>query len=613
MANTASGNKVTRIYSNFRGVDFRGDEINLMRSPDSLNMWKDYKETDSIRTRPALEGSYSFYNTIWGVFFYTDTKHGTERKLIHCGDKLLEDIDGRCLPKTHNNSTNYLDDYIAVNKAKSKAFIYDNNWYFKDGLKYYVYDGDVMKEVEGYVPTTSIGSSPSGGGRKAHEDVNLLTGRRINTFLADGKSFDFHLDTTNIDKDFEPVIYVNGLNTGFEYSVNEEEGIVTIYSPVYDENGEKTEEKNAISSVYTDGQDNISIEFSKTIEGYREKIDECTLLEVFDNRVFFSGNSKYPNYVWHCSLDNPAYCSDLDYYIEGLDTARVTGLVAGNNALWVFKEPSQSNTSIYYHTPAMEGSYGKVYPSTHSNISLGCVGGAINFNDDIVFFSQRGMEGVHADIDTEQAVSHRSSLVDRKLLAEADYKNMVLVEWEGYLLCFVGNKAYLADSRATFSNENHFEYEWFYWEFDVNITCAIVNDGILYVGAKDSNGKSQVYSFTDSKSAVESYWVTPKDKFKYPQRMKTTNKRGCTVDAKTLSKDGSITIYAKTDKNESFTDGTDGTDNTLINTYTNVGDYFVSRIKRKKFKDIQLKFYSETRFSLESATLECYIGGYIKR
>ena len=48
-------NLISRIYSNFRGVDFRGEEINLVRSPDSLNMWKDYKETESIRTRPGKE------------------------------------------------------------------------------------------------------------------------------------------------------------------------------------------------------------------------------------------------------------------------------------------------------------------------------------------------------------------------------------------------------------------------------------------------------------------------------------------------------------------------------------------------------------------------------
>ena len=43
---------VTRVYGGFRGVDFRGEEVNLSRSPDCLNVWKDYKDVDGIRTRP---------------------------------------------------------------------------------------------------------------------------------------------------------------------------------------------------------------------------------------------------------------------------------------------------------------------------------------------------------------------------------------------------------------------------------------------------------------------------------------------------------------------------------------------------------------------------------
>ena len=103
---------------------------------------------------------------------------------------------------------------------------------------------------------------------------------------------------------------------------------------------------------------------------------------------------------------------------------------------------------------------------------------------------------------------------------------------------------------------------------------------------------------TDTECDVKSYWTTPIDKFKHPQYLKTTNKRGCVVEAL-----GDLAVYVKTDKE----------DWSLVETYENVTDYFVSRIKRKKFKDIQLKFYSDTRFSLETATLECYIGGYIKR
>ena len=46
---------VTRAYGGFRGADFRGEEINLVRSPDCLNVYKDYKKTESIRTRPSLK------------------------------------------------------------------------------------------------------------------------------------------------------------------------------------------------------------------------------------------------------------------------------------------------------------------------------------------------------------------------------------------------------------------------------------------------------------------------------------------------------------------------------------------------------------------------------
>jgi hypothetical protein len=203
------------------------------------------------------------------------------------------------------------------------------------------------------------------------------------------------------------------------------------------------------------------------------------------------------------------------------------------------------------------------------------------------------MEGISGDITTEQVVDHRSSLVDRKLIAQSKYRDMVLQEWNGYLCVFIGNKVFLADSRSVFTFDDHIEYEWFYWELDKEVLCACVENGILYVGTT-----AGVYSFTDNEKYLESYWVTPKDKFKQPHRLKTTNKRGCVGEAM-----GDIVVYAKVED----------TDFEHIGTFENVMDYFVCRIKRKKFKDIQLKFYSTTRFSLESVTLEAYVGGYIKR
>lgn len=556
----STGDLITRVYSNFRGVDFRGEEINLRRSPDSLNVWKDYKETDSIRTRPGMELNVSFSSPVYGIFFYKGFM------LVHSGNKLY---------KVENGNKTVL--YGQLKSSKSNGFIYENIWYFLCAGDYLQYDGSTIKAVEGYVPTTSIARKPSGGGTK-YQDVNMLSDRRINTFLADGSSNVFYLDAENIDSDFSPIVKVED-KVVTNYSVDFAKGKIIIFE--------------VISEPLTDGQDNVSIEFKKTVSGYRESILNCTMLQVFDNRVFFSGNKEYPNVVWHCSLNDPSYVSDLDYYREGMDTAQVKGMVAGNNALWVFREPSDANTNVFYHTPTLDDEYGKIYPSAHSSITIGCVGKAINFNDDIVFFSERGMEGISGDITTEQVAAHRSSLVDRKLIAEADYQNMILEEWEGYLLVFIGDKVYLADSRTAFTNENHIEYDWFYWQLEKKVFSTRVHDGILYLGTGDG-----VYTLTDQTSNVESYWTTPKDKFKYPHKLKTTNKRGCVAEAT-----GDITVYAKVEDTEFE----------LIGTFENVTDYFVSRIKRKKFKDIQLKFHSNTRFSLETVSLEAWIGGYIKR
>lgn len=559
---------VTRVYGNFRGADFRGEEINLVRSPDCLNVWKDYKETESIRTRPDMELMESFDEAVYGVFFY---KAGTtEMCFVHSGTKLY---------KIANGETTVLKE--GLNPTRSDAFVYNNTWYFKDGANYIQYDGIEVKDVVGYVPTTSINRKPEGGGLVKHK-VNFLTGRRINTFLADGESKEYFLDGQDIDTDFEPIVKVNDAVVS-DYTVDYKAGKITFNTAP---NAPKTDGK-------TDGQDNVSVEFSKTIDGYADRIKKCTLLQMFDNRVFFSGNKEFPNKIWHSSLDEPSYCADDDYYNEGLDTAEVKGMVAGNNALWVFREPSQANTTVFYHTPTIDSVYGKIYPNTHSSIATGCIGKAINFNDDIVFFSDRGMEGISGDVTAEQVIAHRSTLVDRKLISETNYKDMILEEWEGYLLVIIDDKVYLADSRSAFTNEDHIEYEWFYWEFGNKITCAKVNNGILYLGTEDG-----VYTLTNTTNAVESYWVTPKDKFNYPHKLKTSNKRGCVGEAT-----GDISVYAKLED----------TDFELIGSYENITDYFVSRIKRKKFKDIQLKFHSQTRFSLETATLECFIGGYIKR
>ena len=553
---------VSRIYGGFRGADFRGDEVNLSRSPDLLNVWKDYKETESIRTRPSMRMHFPVTHKTWGIFSFRGSL------MVH---------DGAMLKWLKPEGTKTI--YTGLNQAPSQAFVYDDLFYIMDGKRYLVFDGETINDVVGYIPTTTIARKPMGGGER-HEDVNMLSDYRINTFLADGVSFSFFLDSFNIDSDYAPIV-----------KINDEVVDQTTYTVDYAE-GKIVFTNTPPEPPLTDGQDNVWVQFKKAVPQYKAAIMGCSMLQVFDNRVFFSGNPDHPSMVWHCSLHDPTYIQDLDYYQEGMDEARVTGMVAGNNALWVFREPSEANTTVFYHTPTTDEEYGKIYPSVHSSVSVGCIGKAINFGDDIVFFSDRGMEGISGDVTTEQAVAHRSSLVDRKLTTEGAYRDMVLAEWEGYLLVFISDKAYLADSRTMFQNGNHGESEWFYWQMDREVLCAFVKDGVLYLGCEDG-----VYTL-DGEDSVEAYFVTAKDKFDAPHKLKTTNKRGCVGEGT-----GDLTVLAKTE----------ATDFEEVERFDGVRDYFVCRLKRKKFKDLQIKIHSMTRFSLETVTMECFIGGYIKR
>lgn len=563
-----SGSLITRKYRSFRGVDFsnRKDEVSLYRSPDALNVWKNYKNSSgkAIETRPDIELVKEFTDNIFGLYFFN--YNGSTHRIVHAGTKLYD-----------NDKVIY----SKMAEHKSQSFIYEKSLYIKDGASYLVYDGSTVKEVEGFIPTTTISRSPSGGGT-VYQDVNLLTGVRKNSFVADGAERKYVCDTETFDSGYKVRVWVNGkeLTEGFT-------AYTSTATVIFD---------TAPTEPDTVGQDNVIIQFKKDIAGYRDKIDKCTLLEVFDNRVFFSGNPDYPNMLWHCSLEDPTYCSDLDYYTEGVDDSAIKALVSGNNALWVMKEPGQSNTTIFYHTPTIDDELGKVYPSTHSSISTGCVNTGVNFNDDICFFSERGLEGISGDVTTEQILGHRSTLIDNRLLNETNYKNLILEEWNGYLLVIVDNHIYLADSREKTTINDHVEYEWFYWEFNMNITSTRVKDGVLYLC---TDKKIYSLSNTSKNREVEAYWTTFEDEFNYPQYQKITNKKGCVVDLE----GSSVTISAKVD-NKSFE---------TIKTFTETKGYIVPRVKKKKWKSIQLKVGSRRPFELYSATLESYIGSYIKR
>lgn len=615
-----TGAKVTRVYSGFRGVDFRSEECDLTRSPDALNVWRNYKKTSGIETRPALKHICGTPKTIRDMIWFGDKLYYSTSEGYY-SDVVLDENGN------HDNTgdeTHDIGDHGCF-------FIFDGSLYILGSEDYVKLAGD--GESEPYIPTTSVGALPDGTGRKTNQDVNMLTPYRINTFCGDGKQTKFYLDAQDIESVSEPYITINGENPFKDKPLIKTEEYATHRAYYYSEYDEGY--KDAVDVYFFDGivdirvegeappepatagRDNVSIKFNKPVKDTdgndinKEKILGCTIVEEFDNRIFLSGNPNYPNLVFHSSLNNPMYFSDTDVYEDGKDDGYIRAMVSGNNALWVFRDTDKGR-GVYYHTASFDEQYGKVYPVVHSNVPTGCVGGAINFLDDIVFFSQNGMESISQNITAEQFATHKSSLVDRLMVGNPKYKEMVFAEWEDYLLVCMGTDVFLADSRAIMANEGHYEYEWYHWNLGkYNIKCAAVKDGILYIGTDgdDAEGasKGHIYSIdinshkdlhADGEAAIESYWTTPKDKFYAPNKVKNTNKKGCIIECT-----GDLTVSSKVDDGNGFDEG---------DTFTGVNDHIVTKIKRKKFKDMQLKFTSTTDFTLESATLEAFVGSYIK-
>lgn len=613
-------NMMTRLYSNLAGCDFTNDpaKVALTRSPNCVNMYKDYEDTQGncVQTRSGFKNLFNItyddnseliYPKINSMFLY---QIGNQKKLvIHAGEKLI--VWNYPAGKSFKIIYNYM------NNARSSYVIFDDKLYINDGLNYLVYDGNYLKNVaeDAFIPTTTISRLPSGGGT-LYQDVNLLTGKRKNSFVADGESVNYYLDTVFLDED-EVKVYINNvLIDSSLYSVNRLTGCITF--------------NTAPESPLTAEQDNVIIEFSKRGTDYDTRISNCTKNIVFDNRIFFTGNSQFKNAIFHCELNNPAYISDLAYYQDGTSDSAIKSFAVGNNLLWVFKEPSQQNDTIFYHVPTIDSESGKIYPSKQGNIGTGCLSSCINFNDDIVFMSALGLEGITGNIEEEQLISHRSSLVDGKMINENNFEDLQMVEWKGYLIILVNGHYYLADSRQKYQGVNGYEYEWYYWEHTseefINYfgkpTAIVSVDGDLIIGTNAGYILAlDRTSNLDYRFNIYSCWQTPYDVFGDTNNLKTTNKRGGVAKIKTIP-NGKINVSVQTNrKPEKFIKSYSSTgfdfNNIDFNNFaftTKDMSYIVYKIKMKKFIDLTLKFYSEDRpFGLYDATLEVFQGSYIKR
>lgn len=564
-------------------------------------------------------------NKIYGIHVL-----GPSKALIHCGESLY-------IWNTFPNDIIEIDDVtdtgITMNKAFSSSFIYNGSLYILDQLGYYVYNGSAVSAVTGYVPTTSIGAFPDGSGRVAYQGVNYISDFRKNTFSADGTAT-YCLDTTLIDSAADVTVKV------FNSATNQwDPKTLTTHYTVSAENGTVTfTAGNIPQAPSTPGTVNVEITFKKHVNGYAEHILGCTLCKVFDNRVFISGNDDYRGVLFHSELDNPAYFSDENWYLDGSDNTSIKSLVSASDKMICIKENAGQGVKVYYHNVSYDSTYGNIYPVSETEIHLGTCCEGINFRDTIVYLSKQGLESIYSTSE----LLHKSSLVDTKLINEAGLENAKMAIWNNYLCILINGKIYLADSRQ---QTEAGEYEWYYWD-SIGVTAdetfysadfLVPYDTDLYFGTSSGHICKLAGTHDDSLASgvvspvrIESCWTTPMDVFNTLTHLKTTNKRGGVVQIKRIP-NSVFKIAVSTDKEgwddilTSYTTGfsfenlrlflLDTTETVRISFGTGARGFLVFKVKKRKIKYFSIKFYSDEidrPFGLYEATIEFTVDDYVK-
>ena len=362
-----------------------------------------------------------------------------------------------------------------------------------------------------------------------HHELNAANIRYRSHYEKINLFFPFHDQVDEVT-----AVTVNGQSV--EFNVSEYKEKITGVSIIFQNSEEATDVKIIASGLLTPLDtgwlDNMTVLNNTTPY---DAVVNCSIAEVFDGRIFFSGNPDMPNTVFYTERadqnhDGALYVGRYNYFNDGVGSRKVNGLLSVRDMLAVFKEKDDGAGSIFYHKKEGVdlGAIDTIYPVAYVHSGLSSTGDCISFLDDPVFLTEEGLMALNKEnIYYQRNVVSRSHNVNYYLLKE-DLSKASLCEWLGYLAVGVNGKVFLADSRSLFVHTSGSrEYDWFYlsdigaYNDDKTVYRYSADDhpsapahptmagekadGSTVYSAKDENGEMFYYSVEDN----ERYHVFP--------------------------------------------------------------------------------------------------------
>lgn len=533
----------TTVYGRFKGMDVSVDAslVDKDRSPYAPNLIAD--KGGLPEKRLGWRVLHQIEQPVNGMWY--GEINGQKSFIAHGGTKLYK-----------FNMLGYEVIKEDVNNAISSAFFMRSaddtgKIYIQTGREFLEFDGTNVKNVadNAYVPTILISRNPTGGGT-LYEAVNLLTGKRIESFLGNDTDKTYQLSANKLDSvDKIEVLNSNGEKVvTSEYTVNLNTGKITF---------------NSAHKPIVAGQDNVFITYTKTVEGYADRINKCTISDLYglggSNRVFLSGNPDYKSYDWYSDIFRPNYFPDLNYSIVGTSDTAIMGYQKLGKYQVIIKEDNQQDSTVFQRFGTLNDD-----GSVTFSVEQGIAGiGAISKHcfgmlaDEPLFLSRQGIQAITSNnILAERTIRNRSFFVDNYLTSESNLQNAVACEWNGfYVLCVNGvayvldgkNKSYKERSTASYD----YNYECYYWT-NIPARCLLSIAGELYFGTEDgkickfNTDIDTMSKYNDDGKPIVASWATKNDDDDLPHLYKSMTKKGCLVTIKPYTR-SSGTIYALKD------------------------------------------------------------------
>lgn len=541
--------KQVYVSEKFLGADFTSEAstVDDTKSPNVENMIRSVP--GKIRKRMGYEKLFDYGAPIYGVHHLSTT----DIWLVHAGNKLynlfapkggkwVDHADNYVVDDDTNNIVLLNGDvsetviYEGMAEQRSVSFQLNQKLVILDGDKIKIYDGSTVRPIEevAYIPTLTIAKKPSGGGTD-YEPLNLLQPGFIELFNvpANDPSVSTTVKTFQLtfgDLDSTPVIAwildSNGewqqKTEGTHFTVDRTTGVVTFTT--------------APGPTPIEGEDNVKIQAYRTVEGYADRINHCTIGAMFGvngagDRIFVSGNPDqgvnsdgdlytYINCDWWCKDFDPTYFADTWYSKLGSDTSAIMGYSIINNYLAAHKDYNELTQSILIR----EGDLVDDEPVFKLINTLQGAGAISKYcfsylATEPVFLTRLGIFAVTAqDITGEKYAQDRSYYLEGKLLKEEDLANAFAYTWKDYYILCINDHLYILDGLQPMHTDKSRpyatrQYAGFYFS-NVPASCFFEIDSELYFGSADGGiykwftDEKLLASYNDNGDPIKATWET---------------------------------------------------------------------------------------------------------